>query len=900
MVRRKRSDEDFAEEIQAHLQLEADELKSEGMGEDEARRRARVEFGSVRGAEERFRLRGRVAWFDNLVRDVRYGVRGALRNPGFAFIAVLTLALAIGATTAIFSLLDQALLRALPVRDPERLVVLNSAGGHPGHWHSEGGSSPGHMYEFSYPMYRDLRDKNTVLSGLVASAATEIGATWNNRGEVVPAEMVSGNYFETLGVRPVVGRLFLASDETASGANPVAVLSFDYWKTHLSEAPVVGKTLLIDGTSFTVVGVAAPGFHSAVWGRMPAVYVPLTMQGVVEPEWSYANDRRAYWIDLAGRLGDGVSEKQAEASLNALYLSLRRSEFPLQTDQSEKARKGFIDNARLYVEAGAHGFSPLRGDVEKPLTIVMGMAALLVGMAIVNVASLLLVRAAVRAREFSVRYSLGATSGQILRQLLVEGLLLGLGGAVLGVLLAPRALHLLIQWMAGRSADEPVFSASLDWRVVLFAAAATMLASLLFSLAPALQFWNPRLMEVLRQQSNTGTGNALRFRRACVALQIGFSLALMIAAGLFVRTIENLRRVDTGFATDRLVQFDLSPEMAGYPQAAVPAVEQRALDALAALPGVKAVGATNDADLAEDDRAGDVKVSGRAAKPEDEEFDVELPWVSDGYLQTLGVPLVAGRYFAASDTASSMKVAIVNESFVRHYFANLGAALGQHVSRPDRPATDAVIVGVVRDVKHTSVRDPASATCYTLFRQAEKPNGLRFYVRTWQAPDAAMQSIRSAVGTIDPKLVVADLGTMAEQIDDSISSERTIGLLAMAFGVLATVLAGIGLYGILAYSTAQRTREIGVRMALGAQRGSLMGLIVREVLILAGGSIVVTVPLAMLASRALRSELFGISFADPGVYAGGIVLIGLVAALAALIPALRAASVNPVDALRAE
>ena len=899
MFGRKRSEEDFAEEIKAHLALEAAELKGEGLSEEEARRRARVGFGNVDRAQERFHLRNRVARLDRLARDVRYGLRGAWRNPGFAVLAVITIALAIGATTAIFSLMDQALLRALPVEDPGTLVVLNFAGAHPGHWHSEGGSSPGHTHEFSYPMYRDLRDKNTVLSGLIASATAEAGATWNNRGEVVPTEMVSGNYFETLGVHPALGRLFQASDETAEGANPVAVLNFNYWKTHLAEAPVIGRPLLMNGVSFTIVGVTGPGFSSVVWGRRPAVYVPLTMQPVIEPEWQYLSDRRAYWIDLAGRLRDGVGRGQAEASLSGLFLSVRRGEYPLQTDQSNTAREEFVDGSHLYVDGGAKGFSPLRDDVRMPLTIVMGMALLVVGMAVVNVASLLLVRAAARVREFSVRYSLGATRGQILRQLLVEGMLLGAGGAVLGLVLAPRALRILIQWMTGHSASQSVYSASLDWRVLLFAAGATTLASLLFSLAPAVQFWNPRLTDALRQLNATGAGGAVRFRRVCVALQIGVSLILIIAAGLFVRTIENLRNVDAGFATDRLVELDLTPEMAGYAGASVPAVEQRVLDALRALPGAKSVGATNDPDLADDDREGDVKVSGYTAPPEEAEFDIELPWVSDGYLETLGVPLVAGRYFEASDTASSTKVAIVNESFVRHYFANVHAALGQHVSRPQH-SMDAVIVGVVRDVKHENVREGAVPTCYIPFTQADRPTGLRFYVRTWQAPAAAMQSVRSAIANIDAKLVVANLGTMTEQIDESTQGERTIALLAAAFGALATVLTGIGLYGVLAYSTAQRTREIGIRMALGAQRHGLIGLIVREVLILAGSSIAMTVPLAMLASRALRSELFGISFADPGVYAGGIVLIGLVAALAAFIPARRAASVNPVDALRAE
>jgi putative ABC transport system permease protein len=897
MIRRKRTSEDFADEIKAHLTLEADELKREGVNAGDADRQARVEFGNVPMAEERFAMRGRSEWPEKALRDLRYAMRGLARNPGFAIVTVLTLALAIGANTAVFSLMDQALLRALPVRDPQQLVVLNFAGSHPGHFHSEGGSTPGHTYEFSYPMFRDLREKNTVLSGLIATSSANVGVTWNQRAESVGAEMVSANYFEMLGVRPAVGRLLVDADETTEGANPVAVLNFDYWKTHMGEAPVVGSTLLVNGTSFTILGVSAPGFHSMVWGRQPAIYIPLTMQPVAEPEWPDLNRQQSYWIELMGRLRDGITQEQASASMNQLFLSLRREEFTQLNDQSAKARKDFLETASLHLDAGAKGFSPMRDDVRTPLTIMMGMAVLVIAMAVVNVASLLLVRAATRVREFSVRYALGATGRQIVRQLLAEGMLLGVLGAALGIAAAPRVLQLLIRWMQGRSPGDPVFAPTLDAHVLAFAIEATLAASLIFSLAPAIQFWNPRIMNALRQTGN-GIQSSMSFRRSCVALQISLSLVLMVAAGLFVRTIENLRAVNPGFATERLLEFDLAPELAGYGPAAIAPVEQRALDSIATLPGVKAVGATNDPDLANDDRGGDVVVSGYIPKP-DEDFEIELPWVSTGYLQTLGVPLIAGRYFTATDTATATKVAIVNESFVRHYFANVNAALGQHVSRP-KHSTDAVIVGVVADVKHENVREGARPTCYIPFTQGDKPTELRFYVRTWAAPDTAANSARAAIAQLDQKLIVSNVNTMTDEIDESILSERTIALLATAFGALATALAGIGLYGILAYSIAQRTREIGIRMALGAKRGRVIGLIVRETLLLAGGAVAVTVPLAMLATRAVRSELFGVSVADPLVYAVGVLLIVIVAAVAGFIPARRAASVNPVEALRAE
>jgi putative ABC transport system permease protein len=604
---------------------------------------------------------------------------------------------------------------------------------------------------------------------------------------------------------------------------------------------------------------------------------------------------------MIGRLRPGMTAKTALASLNGLFMSLRMAEFTQLHDQSAKARTGFITQAHINVDAGAKGFSPLRGDVTMPLTIMMAMVLLVIAMAVVNVASLLLVRAAGRSQEFAVRYALGATGGQVLRQLLAEGLLLGGCGAALGLVLAPQALHLLIYRITKGETDGVLpFTPTMDWRVLAYTLGVTVLASLLFSLAPMAQFQNPKLAEAMKERGGSGGGRSLKFRRSCVALQIGFSLLLLVGAGLFVRTIANLRHVDAGFATDHLLAFDLDPGLAGYPGPGVAPVEQRAIDAVAALPGVRGVGATNDSDLAGNDIQGDVLASGYTPKP-DEDFDVELPWVSNDYLQTLGIPLVAGRYFNVGDTATSEKVAVVNEKFVQHFYGgNAQAALGHVLSRPNRKGTEATIVGVVRDVKHSSVRDPSIATNYTLFTQAPKQAGLTLYVRTWQAPEAATNSIRAAIANLDSKLIVGNLRTLTKDIDESLIAERVIAVLATVFGGLAALMAGIGLYGILAYSTAQRTREIGIRMALGAQRGTVVRLILREVMVLAGGAVLVTIPLAMLATRAVRSQLFDVSIADPVVYGAGVVVICLVAALAGFIPARRAATVDPARALRTD
>ena len=887
------------EELQFHIEHQVELNLAAGMSSDEARRQALIAFGGRERTREQCR-EVRPGWTIELVlRDLRLAVRGLFRNLGLTSVAVLTLALAIGANSTIFSLLSQALLRALPVRDPQQLVVLNFGGATDGHTHSEGGDRPGHHFEFSYPMYRDLRDQNRALDGVIASAASDAGATWNNRSEAISAEMVSGNYFEVLGVHPALGRLFNAGDETAPGANPVAVLNFDYWKTHLAEAPVNGRPISINGTQFTIVGVAAPAFRSVVWGRTPQIYVPITMQKVIEPDWDYLADHHSYWLAVAGRLRPGRTAEQASAAINPVFHALREQEFASAHDQSANSKKHFVGASHLFLESGARGFSPTRDDLRTPLLVVMGMVLMVIAMAVVNVASLLLVRAAGRVREFSVRYAMGATAGQIVRQLLCEGVLLGFAGSVLGLVFAPEILRLLIRWMQGNTAGVSTFTSTLDWHVFALTAVATIVGSVLFSLAPAAQFWNPRLADALKQQAANVPGGSLRFRRTCVALQIGFSLLLVVGAGMFVRTIQNLRSINPGFATDHLLGFGLAPELAGYPGPQVARIEQRVIDSISGLPGIRAVGATNDPDLIGDGRGGDVSISGYTPKP-DENFDAELPSVSNGYLQTLGVPLMAGRLFNASDTANSQHVAVVNESFARHFFANPIQILGHHFARPDRPKTDAIIVGIVRDVKHSTVRDPALPTCYTLFSQAERPSGLMIYVRTWQPPDAAANSIRAAVAGVDSKLIVDSLATMSDQIDQQILTERTIALLATIFGMVAALLAGIGLYGILAYSTAQRTREIGIRMALGARRGSVVGLILRETLLLAGIAVAATIPIAILATWAVRSQLYGVSLADPMAYTAGIAAIALVAVLAGFIPARRAAGVDPSRALRAD
>src|SRR5215471_6017158 len=537
--------------------------------------------------------------------DLRYALRQLRKSPVFTLVAVVTLALGIGANTAIFTLLDQALIRTLPVSHPEQLVRLRFTGESPGHTNTYGGDDSDF---FSYPMYRDLRDKNTVFSGLIANDEQTAGVQWNNQSELVEVELVSGNYFEVLGLRPVTGRPLLPSDDAPNG-DPVVVLSFNYWKTKLGADPgVVGHTLLINASPFTIVGVAPPQFHSVVAGETPALFVPASAKNTITPRWPDLENRESHWVTLVGRLKPGESRQQAQAGLEPLWHALRAEELKLFDYHSQRTRRLFLDDSHIQLLDSARGFSPLRDQLGTSLLILMGMVGLLVLMACINVSSLLMVRAAGRAREISVRYAMGAGRWQIIRQLLVEGLWLGMLGGGLGLGLAPVVSKILIRRLLGGGNEELPFSYTPDVRILVFSFGLALLVSLAFSLAPALHFLNPDLVSALKQQTLTSSGSKLRFRRFLVGAQIALSLLLLIGAGLFVQTLRNLQSVALGFTPNRLLGFNVNPRLAGYQPQQVTALSKRILETLAALPGVRAVAVTDDPDLYGNNDNGGIKI----------------------------------------------------------------------------------------------------------------------------------------------------------------------------------------------------------------------------------------------------------------------------------------------------
>jgi len=835
-----------------------------------------------------------------MLADLKFALRQLKKSPGFALTAILTLALGIGANTAIFSLLDQALLRSMPVRDPHQLVLLEAT---PyeiwnGSTSINGGDEKAY---FSYPMYKDLRDQNKAFDGLIAMVQAQAGVEWKQQSALVNAELVSGNYFDVLGVQPAVGRLLVQQDDVVTNGSPVAVLSFEYWKNHLGMDPhVVGQTLAVNGHPFQIVGVSQPGFDSAIWGSPADLFVPMTMKPVVIPNAGDLDRHDSRWLNILGRLKSGETRAQAQAAMAPLWHSLRSTELPLFKNNSQRFVDGFVNKSTLLVVDGSQGFSYSRDDLRTPLLVVMGMVVLVALMAAVNVASLVLVRSAGRMREFSMRYALGAKRRQVLRQLVIEGLLLGILGAAAGLFLVPAVTHFLVSRMTSGE-GQPPFSTSIDGRVLAFNFAVAIGVSLLFALAPALQFWKPDLVGQMKEQSAASTGGRLTFRRATVALQIGLSLLLLACSGLFVKTLHNLRSVDVGFATDHLITFGLEPNLAGYDAKAVWPVHRQVLDRLSALPGVVSVGATDDPELANNGESQNISVQGYTPT-EGENTHVERPYITPDFFTALKVPLLAGRTFTQADDATRPQIAIVNETLAKRFFGSPQNAIGRSLANGHGKDLkyDTEIVGVVGDYIHRSMRGEVKMTVYRPAAQNSNAAGCAYYVRTWGAPQTAMAMIRQTVQQVDSKLVIDGLSTMDEQIDRNINDVRMIAMLAVSFGVLAALLAGIGLYGVLAYATAQRTREIGVRMALGSDRRGIVFLVLKDVLKLAGISVAVAVPVTIVITRLLKSQLFGVSNADPVVLLLATIMVATVTILAAAIPARRAANVEPMRALRSE
>jgi putative ABC transport system permease protein len=836
------------------------------------------------------------------LQNSRYAVRQLMHAPGFAATVIVTLALGIGANSAIFTIFDQVLLRMLPVQQPKELVRFEWTGSFSGSISAFGGNSKNY---FSYPMYKDLRDKNTAFDGMLAAMRGGLGVSWNNQAENDDAEIVSGNYFSVLGLRPAAGRFFTDAEDQVKNANPVVVLGYEYWRTRMNASPdVVGQSLLINGHPFTILGVAPANFQSAIDTYKPAVFLPIHMVEVAMP-WVVPrddlNNHRSLWLTVIARLKPGMTQERAQASMAPLWHALRLEELKDYPEASARFRDRFVNQSRFFVKDDATGFMPRRDDLSMPLKVLMGMVGVIAAMCAVNVAILLLLRSAGRVREISVRYALGASRSSILSQLLLEGGLLGLCGAAGGVGITPLITKALVRLITtSDDAMQTPYTTAVDGRILLFSLALSVIVTLLFSLAPAVQFLRPHLAEALRQSAGTASRKSQLFRKAAVGVQIGLTVLLLGGAGLFVRTLSNLRGQSIGFETRHVISFNVDPALAGYTEDYTAQMETRVLDAVRAVPGVVDAAGTSDAEISGDSTTGNMTVQGHK-EAEEEDMNFERPQITTHYFSTLRQPILAGRSFTDADTKNSSPVAIVNLTFAKRFYGSPQNAIGRLLGDGSgNVKMNIAIVGVVGDVHHQSMHDAPKATVYQPYLQQPHPNGLQIYAQTGPEPEAVEEAVRATIHRIDPKLIVDGMRTMEEQVNISVSNQRALAMLATSFSALALLLTAIGLYGVLAFATTQRTREIGVRMALGAQRGNVVLLVMREMAWTAMIGVAVALPATYAVGKLFASQLYGVKPGDPMTMAACVLATGLMMMIAAALPARRAASVEPIKALRSE
>lgn len=839
-----------------------------------------------------------------LLNDLRYALRTLRNAPVFTFVAVLSLALGIGANTAIFTLLDQILLRLLPVKDPQQLVLLSMKGSHYGsNW---GGNA------ISYPMYVDFSQHNQVFSGMFCRFPYYLSLTFNGQTERVAGELVSGTYFPVLGVGAALGRTFTPEEDRTLGGHPVAMLSHAYWQTRFASDPsVIGKTVIVNGHNMTIVGVAQQGFEGIELGSTTQVFVPVMMKSQITPNWDAMQDRRMRWVNAFGRLKPGVTAVQAQAALQPFFHSILEMEVkePAFNHASSYTREQFLKNI-INVLPGSQGRSSVRRQLTTPLWVLMAITACVLLIACANVAGLLVARATARQKEMAVRLALGAGRRRIIQQLLVESLLLSLLGGLAGLLLAIWCDRLLMTLVPPETSLK--IATTPDLRILGFTLLVSLATGIIFGLIPALQATRPNLAPTLKDQAGAvlGGGAQMRLRKGLVAAQVTLSLLLLISAGLFVRSLQNLRDLGPGFRPEKLVAFNIDPSLNAYTAERSKTFYRELTEKINGMPGVQSVAMASMRILEDNEWDSSVTVENYKAKPGEGAY-AYMNSISPVYFATLGVPVLAGRDFTIKDTdqiphgdkpgETVPKVVIVNEKFARKYLGTFNP-IGRHVGFGSDPNTkiDMEIVGMIKDIKYTNLRDEIPVQMFVPYMASRFVSGMTVYVRTSLDSNQLFSGVRAQVRALDPNLPLYGMRTVEKQISNSLLIERLIASLSGIFGFLATLLATVGLYAVMAYTVARRTREIGIRMALGALQGHVIWLVMHEVIVLVGIGIVIGLAAALGLTRFVQSQLFGIQSTDPLTLALATIGLAAFACFAGYVPALRASRVDPIRALRYE
>ena len=832
--------------------------------------------------------------------SLTFAFRTLSRTPFVTAIAIVSLALGIGATAAIFSVFDQVLLRSLAVPSASELVNLSAPGPKPGFGNC--GREGGCETVFSYPMFRDLQKSQTVFTDIAAHVG--FAANLADEGQTSSGEglLVSGSYFPVLELRPALGRLLDSHDDKVVGESRVVVLSYDYWSSRFGGDPaIVDKHVIVNGQSLTIVGIAPKGFEGTTLGLRPAVFVPITLRSLLDVDtgWSLRTD---YWAYLFARLRPGVTIDGARASLGSQYHAIVNDvEAPLQKDMSAQTLARFRAKPIL-VAPGGRGQSSIPDEAKTPLRLLLGVTVFVLLIACANIANLLLARSAARAGEMAIRLSIGASRARLIAQLLTESLLLAVLGGTAGIVVAHWTLVLVVSLLPADVQRTMTFIIS--GPVFLFGISLTFATGLLFGLLPALHSTRPDLVSTLKDQAGqpSGAKGAARARLLLATSQIALATTLLASSGLFVKSLLNVSRVDLGFKVDHVVTFGLSPDLNGYSADRTRLLFQRLEDELRATPGVAAVTMANVPLLAGSNRARDVAVQGFAAGP-DTDSNARYNEVGPGYFSALGIPLIAGREFTDADSVNAAKVALVNQTFARKFGLGndaVGKSMGWAPGEGYRSKLDTTIVGVVEDAKYSDVKQKLPPQFFVPYRQDRGLGGMHVYVRTSGDLAQAASAITAVVKRLDPNLPIEDFETLTDQVRNNTFLDRMLTTLSAAFALLATLLAAIGLYGVLAYTVAQRTREIGLRMALGAAPGRVRGMVLRQVAGMTVTGALVGLAGALGVGKTVQSSLFRMSGADPTVLALSVVALALVALCAGFVPAHRASRVDPMSALKYE